>query len=153
MWTLWISFWGRSVQLWGISVLFFAGRPGSPSLELSVYVSGVQLFLSRVDPSAWVTIEEFLLHMPFKEKAWSLLRISRGKETIECKGVERDHGDVWSLLRFHVSLWESVSKTFCDYPLGSILARNPFFRGVLWTWFLWPLYYFIFFLDENSCFY
>ena len=43
-------------------------------------------------------------------------------------GRERDPSEVWSLARYHVSLWALVSKTFCIYFLGNILhSWNPFF--------------------------
>lgn len=44
-------------------------------------------------------------------------------------GTERDHSEVWPLIRFHVSLWTSISKTFCDYSIGNILLRSPSFSG------------------------
>lgn len=30
-----------------------------------------------------------------------------------------DPGEVLSLVRFHVSHWASISKIFCNYPIGS----------------------------------
>ena len=36
--------------------------------------------------------------------------------------------DAWSLARFHVSLWASVKKLLCNYPLSFILLdKIPFF--------------------------
>lgn len=31
-------------------------------------------------------------------------------------GLERDSSDVWSFVRFHVSLWVLVLKVICNYP-------------------------------------
>ena len=43
------------------------------------------------------------------------------------KGVERDPGEIWSLMRYHDSLWISNSKAFCNYSIGDILhSRHPF---------------------------
>lgn len=29
--------------------------------------------------------------------------------------MEKDLSEIWSLVLFHVSLWVSISKTFCNY--------------------------------------
>ena len=43
------------------------------------------------------------------------------------RGVERDPKDLWSLVHYHVSLWVSLSKAFCNYSLGLInLSWDPF---------------------------
>lgn len=39
------------------------------------------------------------------------------------RGRKRNHSDVWSLVRFHVSLWVSISKTFCNYSIDNILLN------------------------------
>lgn len=64
-------------------------------------------------------IEQFLLHPPFKEKShlWfqevcALLWDWGERNNRVFRGVDRDPNEVWSLVRFHVSLWASVSKTF-----------------------------------------
>ena len=38
-----------------------------------------------------------------------------------CFGGERDFSEIWSLIRYHVSLWASVSKKFCNYSIDNIL--------------------------------
>ena len=44
------------------------------------------------------------------------------------RGRERDHSEVWSLIRFHVFLWASISKSFCNYSISDILLSwSPFF--------------------------
>ena len=44
------------------------------------------------------------------------------------RGRERNPNEVWSLARFHVSLWALVLKAFCNYSLSNILLSwNPFF--------------------------
>lgn len=35
-------------------------------------------------------------------------------------GRERDHIEVWALIRFHLSLWSLGLKTFCIYSLANI---------------------------------
>lgn len=37
------------------------------------------------------------------------------------EGWRGDPSEVWSLIRLHVSLGASVSKTFCNYSIGIIL--------------------------------
>lgn len=34
------------------------------------------------------------------------------------RGVEQSRDGVLSLVRFHISLWASICKDFCNYPLG-----------------------------------
>ena len=50
---------------------------------------------------------------------------------------------VWSLVRFHMCLWVSISKTFCNYSIGNILISPLLVIGVFW----WArfLYVFVFF--------
>ena len=71
------------------------------------------------------------------------------------RGKERGLTEIWYLVRFHVSLWASISKNFCNYSLGSILLSwSPFFvSGVVLVskFFLYALVFFHFFLNE-SCF-
>lgn len=43
------------------------------------------------------------------------------------RGLKRDPSDVWSLVRFHVSLWGLVMKVFRNYSIGVILNVSPFF--------------------------
>ena len=40
----------------------------------------------------------------------------RREITVFC-GVQRDPSEAWSLVRFHVPRWNSISKTFCKYSL------------------------------------
>lgn len=47
--------------------------------------------------------------------------------------------EVWSSVRFHVSLWTSVSKTFSNYFLGNIsLNWKHFLLGSFGLGFLLP---------------
>ena len=75
-------------------------------------------------------IREYLLHLPFKEKGRFLLwadvcavlwGLWGERKNRVFRGVERDPREVWSLVRFHVSLWSSVSKTFCKYAVSNII--------------------------------
>lgn len=51
--------------------------------------------------------------------------------------------NIWSLIRFHVSLLVLVSNTFCNYFIGTmLLSWKPFFRG----FFLSGLGFFLFVL-------
>ena len=46
-------------------------------------------------------------------------------------GVDRDLSEIRSFVCFHVSLWASVSKSFCNYSIGVILhSWRPSYRGV-----------------------
>lgn len=43
------------------------------------------------------------------------------------RGLEIDHSDVWSLIRFYVSLWVLTSRSFCNYFVDSGLHNwSPF---------------------------
>lgn len=77
-----------------------------------------------------VTIKEFLLDPPFREKG-SFLWLARVYAVVWDISRERNDGVFrgrdWSLVRFHESLWASVSKLFCNYSLGNLLLSwNPF---------------------------
>ena len=39
----------------------------------------------------------------------------------------KNPSEVWPLAGFHVSLWASVSKAFCNYFLGNILLSWKLF--------------------------
>lgn len=43
------------------------------------------------------------------------------------RGMDMDPSKVWSLVRFHVLPWASVSKCFCNYSLDNILLSLNFF--------------------------
>lgn len=49
---------------------------------------------------------------------WALWGELNGKVL---EGVESDLSEVWSLVRFHVSLWVTISKTPCNYFIGIML--------------------------------
>ncbi|XP_016900613.1 uncharacterized protein LOC107990976 [Cucumis melo] len=75
-------------------------------------------------------IEEFLLNLPCGERGRFLWRACvcailwvLWDETNRRVfwGVERGTGEIWLVIRYHVSLWDSISKTFCNYPLDMIL--------------------------------
>ena len=41
--------------------------------------------------------------------------------------LESDPSNLWSLIRFHISLWASTSKTFCNYFIGFYFGQlEPF---------------------------
>ena len=45
------------------------------------------------------------------------------------RGRDKEPCEFWSLVRFLMSLWDSVSKIFCNYLIGNILLR--------WSPFIW----------------
>ena len=65
-------------------------------------------------------IGEFLLHPSFRAKGHFLLGdgvcdviwVCGGRNNKVVRGVDRNPSEVWSLMRFHVSLWASVLKVF-----------------------------------------
>lgn len=63
------------------------------------------------------------------------------------RGVECPR-DIWSLVRFHVSIWVSILKTFCNYWIGSILysgvplfSRISFSVGLVFCGTLYSLFF------------
>ena len=47
-------------------------------------------------------------------------------------GRERGHIEIWLLARYHMSLWASISKIFCNY----FIAGSPSFKkGGFVGWF------------------
>ena len=83
-----------------------------------------------------MTIEVFLLHLPFREKCrflwlagvYAVLWDIWGERSDKVfRGRERDPCEVWSLARFHVFLWVLILKIFCNYSIGIFLSWNPIF--------------------------
>ena len=58
-----------------------------------------------------------------------------------------EHSEIWSFVRFLVSLWAFILKDFCNYSMGNILlSQSPSFcRVVLVTCFLYAFIFFHFF--------
>lgn len=58
-------------------------------------------------------------------------------------GVQRNPQEIWSLVCFHVSLWASISKTFCNYSIDIVShSWNPLFVKEV------PIFVGFFFLNE-----
>lgn len=102
-----------------------------------------------------VFLWECCLRSPFSTRPWeeglislacgvcAILWVVWGQRNNKVfRGVERDTCEIWSLVRYHVSLWASISKAFCNNSLGVILHSSSPFCGLI---FLSPLYSFIFF--------
>ena len=103
-----------------------------------------------------MTIKEFLLHPPFRENVGFFMACRGvccylghlGGEEQVFRGREKGYSEVWSLVRFHISLWASISKTFCNYitlvtfySVGLTFSRGVFVVLI----FLYALEYFYFF--------
>lgn len=103
-------------------------------------------------------IKEFLLHLIVKEKCRFLwdARVSYlvgylGKRNIRVfRGVERDPSEVWSLMRFQISLWASFFFFFCIYTLVYVvflLSWKPGFVGsvFIFSFLVYPCIHSFFF--------
>lgn len=104
-------------------------------------------------------MEEFLLYLPLREKVgfygllgFALLcQIFGESKIVMFRGLEKDPSNIWSSIRFHVSLQGSISKTFCSYSIDSILYNwSPFFLlgSFSWAGFLYVPVLFHFYLSE-----
>lgn len=49
----------------------------------------------------------------------------------------------WSLARFNASIWATVMKAFCNYPLGYVLWNGPLFVEVVGGFgaFYWAIFF------------
>lgn len=65
-----------------------------------------------------MTIEEFLLHLPFRDEEVFLLLagacvviwdIWDERNDQVFRGRKREYSEIWPLVRFHVSLWALIS--------------------------------------------
>ena len=51
----------------------------------------------------------------------------RIERVCRCRERERERSEIWSLIRFHVSLWASILNLFCNCYVDNILLRwSPF---------------------------
>ena len=75
-------------------------------------------------------IEEFHLNPPCGERGLFLSRtcvyaifwvLWDERNMRVFSGVERGSEEIWSVTRYHISIWASISKTFCNYLLDMIL--------------------------------
>ena len=75
-------------------------------------------------------IEEFLFNPPCGERGRFLWHacvcailwaswVERSRTVF--RGVEGGSGEIWLVIRYHVSLWALILETFCNYPLDMIL--------------------------------
>lgn len=155
MLTLWIDSRGRYPHLWVPSIAF------SVVEEYLDHILGCCKFSNMVWDSltcgsvAWGVLSQ---PTPWGEGSFSLacrvrailwvVYVSRNNRVF--RGVERDPCKIWSLVWYHVSLWASNSKVFCNYSISIILhSWSPFLQRVLlFLWFFVVLVFFHFFLME-----
>ena len=62
-------------------------------------------------------------------------------------GKERDHGEVWFLIRIYIFFWTSILNNFCNYSIGNIYSVGPLcFSQEFWL----TSFYFYFFVCASS---
>lgn len=170
MWTRWADFWGNYLWLVVSSVAFFSGRQRKTWIICYVVVTLRAWYgtaFSKCLVLCWLLREVLVvwlrspasLHLLGRKVAFfgelgcvPFCGCFGEKNNIVFKELERDLSDVWSLVKFYVSLWAWNSKT--SYS-GNIL--------VIWTWtsLLWgvglvfcmPLDILQFFSNESCDFY
>ena len=97
---IWITYFGVDYALWVLNFLFRVF--GDMILEIPLFVVHGEMKFFIVGSGLFYGV-------------------FRGREIIESLEGLSESFDVWSLVRFNVSLWVLVTSSFCNYSPGLIL--------------------------------